>query len=64
MRPRGRTRQTPIASSTMRVTDQRTPPAVAPFALGATIFAGALATGPLTDGSLNPARSLGPAIVA
>lgn len=44
-------------------TDERTPPGVAPFALGATIFAGALVTGPLTGGSFNPARSLGPALV-
>lgn len=44
-------------------TDERTPPAVAPFAIGVTIFAGALVTGPLTGGSFNPARTLGPAIV-
>ena len=44
-------------------TDERTPGAVAPFALGATVFAGALVTGPLTGGSFNPARTLGPAIV-
>ena len=44
-------------------TDKRTPAAVAPFAIGATVFAGALVTGPLTGGSFNPARSLGPAIV-
>ena len=44
-------------------TDDRTPPSVAPFAIGATVFAGALVTGPLTGGSFNPARSLGPAIV-
>lgn len=43
-------------------TDDRTPTAVAPFALGATVFAGALVTGPLTGGSFNPARSLGPAV--
>lgn len=35
----------------------------APFVLGATVFAGALVTGPLTGGSFNPARSLGPALV-
>lgn len=44
-------------------TDDRTPPAVAPFAIGATVFAGALVTGPLTGGSFNPARTLGPAVV-
>lgn len=45
-------------------TDLRTPAAVAPFAIGATVFAGALVTGPLTGGSFNPARSLGPAIAS
>lgn len=43
-------------------TDERVPAGVAPFALGATVFAGALVTGPLTGGSFNPARSLGPAV--
>jgi len=36
--------------------------AAAPFAVGATVFAGALVTGPLTGGSFNPARSFGPAV--
>lgn len=45
-------------------TDDRTPPGVAPFAIGATVFAGALVTGPLTGGSFNPARSLGPALAS
>ena len=44
-------------------TDDRTPPAIAPFVLGITVFAGALVTGPLTGGSFNPARSLGPAVM-
>ncbi len=38
-------------------TDARVPGMLAPFVLGATVFAG-----PLTGGSFNPARSLGPAI--
>jgi glycerol uptake facilitator-like aquaporin len=36
-------------------TDHRTPTSVAPFAIGATVGAGALVTGPLTGGSFNPA---------
>lgn len=43
-------------------TDSRATPAIAPVAIGATVFAGALVTGPLTGGSFNPARSLGPAV--
>jgi MIP family channel proteins len=45
-------------------TEEKSPPAVAPFAIGATVFAGALVTGPLTGGSFNPARSLGPAVIS
>ncbi|HYW31240.1 MAG TPA: aquaporin [Gemmatimonas sp.] len=44
-------------------TDERTPGVIAPFVLGATVLAGALVTGPLTGGSFNPARTLGPAVV-
>lgn len=44
-------------------TDERAPATIAPFVLGATVFAGALVTGPLTGGSFNPARTLGPAVV-
>ena len=42
--------------------DERIPRAVVPFVIGATVYAGALVTGPLTGGSFNPARSLGPAV--
>ncbi len=42
--------------------DARSPAAVTPFAIGGTVFAGALVMGPLTGGSFNPARSLGPAV--
>src|SRR3954463_10483058 len=45
-------------------TDPRSPVGVAPFAIGLTVGAGALVTGPLTGGSFNPARSLGPAIAS
>ena len=44
-------------------TDNRAPPAIAPFVLGATVYAGALVAGPLTGGSFNPARTFGPALV-
>jgi MIP family channel proteins len=43
--------------------DKRAPAGIAPFAIGATVAAGALVTGPLTGGSFNPARSFGPALV-
>ena len=43
-------------------TDERVPASVPPFVIGATVLAGALVTGPLTGGSFNPARSLGPAV--
>ncbi|MEO7456756.1 MAG: MIP family channel protein [Gemmatimonadaceae bacterium] len=45
-------------------TDERTTPSLAPFVIGATVFAGALVTGPITGGSFNPARSLGPSVVS
>jgi MIP family channel proteins len=42
-------------------TDERVPPGLPAMAIGATVMVGALVTGPLTGGSFNPARSLGPA---
>jgi MIP family channel proteins len=45
-------------------TEDQVPKAIAPFAIGATVFAGALIIGPLTGGSFNPARSLGPAVAS
>lgn len=44
-------------------TDERIPKTIVPFVIGTTVFVGALVTGPLTGGSFNPARSLGPAMV-
>lgn len=44
-------------------TDERAPASLTPFVLGGAVFAGALVTGPLTGGSFNPARSLGPAVI-
>lgn len=54
-----------LAFAIMAVTDhERTNKRIAPFAIGLTVFAGALVTGPLTGGSFNPARSLGPAVAS
>lgn len=44
--------------------DERGPRALAPLTIGATVFVGALVTGPFTGGSFNPARSLGPALAS
>jgi len=44
--------------------DERAPTALASVLIGATVFGGALVTGPLTGGSFNPARSLGPAVMS
>lgn len=40
------------------------PALVPPLTIGATVFVGAYVTGPWTGGSLNPARSFGPAVAS
>ena len=45
-------------------TDDRSPRAAAGTAIGFTLAVGILVAGPLTGGALNPARALGPMIVA
>lgn len=45
-------------------TDDRVPAGVAPLAVGFALACGVLIAGPVTGGSMNPARTLGPALVA
>lgn len=45
-------------------TDDRAPAGIAPLAVGFALACGVLIAGPVTGGSLNPARTLGPMIVA
>jgi MIP family channel proteins len=45
-------------------TDERAPAAIAPIAVGFALAVGIFIAGPVTGGSVNPARSLGPMIVA
>ena len=45
-------------------TDERAPAGVAPLAVGFALACGVLIAGPLTGGAVNPARALGPMIVA
>ncbi len=45
-------------------TDERAPAAIAPIAVGFALAVGVFIAGPVTRGSVNPARSLGQMIVA
>jgi aquaporin Z/aquaporin NIP len=45
-------------------TDERVPAGLAPVAVGAALAVGVLVAGPATGGSVNPARTLGPALVS
>jgi MIP family channel proteins len=45
-------------------TDERAPAGVAPLAVGFALACGVLIAGPITGGSLNPARTLGPMVMA
>jgi MIP family channel proteins len=45
-------------------TDPRVPPAMAPVAIGAALSAAVFIGGPITGAAVNPARALGPMIVA
>ena len=45
-------------------TDERAPAGVAPLAVGFALACGVFIAGPITGGSLNPVRTLGPMIVA
>jgi MIP family channel proteins len=45
-------------------TDDRAPAAIAPLAVGFALAVGVFIAGPVTGGSVNPVRSLGPMIVA
>ena len=45
-------------------TDERAPAAIAPIAVGFALAVGVFIAGPVTGGSVNPARALGPMLVA
>jgi len=45
-------------------TDERAPAAIAPIAVGFALAVGVFIAGPVTGGAVNPARALGPMVVA
>ncbi|CAL1390335.1 unnamed protein product [Linum trigynum] len=45
-------------------TDHRASPGLAGFAIGSTLLVNALVAGPITGASMNPARSIGPAVAS
>jgi glycerol uptake facilitator-like aquaporin len=45
-------------------TDDRAPAAIAPIAVGFALAVGVFIAGPVTGGAVNPARAIGPMIVA
>jgi len=45
-------------------TDDRVPASVAPLAVGIALACGMLIAGPVTGGSVNPAQTSGPALIA
>jgi MIP family channel proteins len=45
-------------------TDERVPNGLAPIAIGAALTVGVFIAGPVTGGAVNPARALGPAMIA
>ncbi|CAN0877333.1 unnamed protein product [Linum grandiflorum] len=45
-------------------TDHRASPGLAGFAIGATLLVNVLVAGPITGASMNPARSIGPAVAS
>jgi hypothetical protein len=45
-------------------TDSRSPSAIAALAIGLSLAVGVLVAGPITGGAVNPARALGPMVVA
>jgi hypothetical protein len=62
--PRGEDEMTTVFVVMAVATDQRAPAAIAPIAVGFALAVGVFIAGPVTGGSVNPARSLGPMIVA